>query len=101
MLGQAAALGRNIDLAGHSDRGRDGLTGPRTPGNIGFSVQRGGGIIGEHSVMFAAEDEILTLSHSARDRSLFAKGAIEAAIWAVNRGQPGLFDMQDVLGLSA
>jgi 4-hydroxy-tetrahydrodipicolinate reductase len=101
MLGQAAALGRNIDLASHSDRGRDGLTGPRTSGNIGFSVQRGGGIIGEHSVMFAAEDEILTLSHSARDRSLFAKGAIEAAIWAVNRGQPGLFDMQDVLGLSA
>ncbi len=101
MLGQAAALGRNIDLASHSDRGRDGLTGPRSPGNIGFSVQRGGGIIGEHSVMFAAEDEILTLSHSARDRSLFAKGAIEAAIWAVNRGQPGLFDMQDVLGLSA
>lgn len=101
MLGQAAALGRNIDLASHSDRGRDGLTGPRTPGNIGFSVQRGGAIIGEHSVMFAAEDEILTLSHSARDRSLFAKGAIEAAIWAVNHGQPGLFDMQDVLGLSA
>jgi 4-hydroxy-tetrahydrodipicolinate reductase len=101
MLGQAAALGRDIDLASHSDRGRDGLTGPRTPGHIGFSVQRGGGIIGEHSVIFAAEDEILTLSHSARDRSLFAKGAIEAAIWAVNRGQPGLFDMQDVLGLNA
>jgi len=100
MLGQAAASGRNIDLASRSDRGRDGLTGPRNAGNIGFSVQRGGGIIGEHSVMFAAEDEILTLSHSARDRSLFAKGAIEAAIWAVNLGKPGLYDMQDVLGLS-
>jgi 4-hydroxy-tetrahydrodipicolinate reductase len=98
MLGQAAALGRGIDLATHMDLDRSGA---REQGNIGFSVQRGGGIIGEHSVMFAAEDEILTLSHSARDRSLFAKGAVEAAIWAVNRGQPGLYDMQDVLGLSA
>ena len=101
MLGEAAASGRGIDLASHSDRGRDGLTGPRKEGDIGFSVLRGGGIVGEHSVMFAAEDEILTLSHSARDRGLFARGAVEAALWAVAQTKPGLYDMQDVLGLKA
>ncbi|MDG2521639.1 4-hydroxy-tetrahydrodipicolinate reductase [Caulobacter segnis] len=98
MLGQAAADGREVDLAAVSDRGRDGITGPRTPGAIGFSVVRGGGIIGEHSVIFAGEEEILTLSHSARDRSLFARGALQAARW-VNGQAPGLYDMQDVLGL--
>ena len=72
--------------------------GARPPGEIGFSVIRGGGIVGEHSVIFAAEDEILTLSHSARDRGLFARGAVEAARWVVGR-PPGLYDMQDVLGL--
>ncbi len=101
MLGEAAAVGRGIDLAGHSDRGRDGLTGPRKEGDIGFGVLRGGGIVGEHSVLFAAEDEILTLSHSARDRGLFARGAVEAALWAVAQSKPGLYDMQDVLGLKA
>ena len=99
MLGQAAADGRGVDLQSHSDRVRDGQTGPRAEGSIGFSVLRGGGIIGEHSVTFAAEDEILTLSHSARDRSLFAKGALAAALW-VRRQPPGLYDMQDVLGFS-
>jgi len=69
-------------------------------GQIGFSVMRGGGIIGEHSVSFAAEDEILTLSHSALDRGLFARGAVEAAMWLAGRG-PGLYDMQDVLGFTA
>ena len=64
-------------------------------------VLRGGGIVGEHSVLFAAEDEILTLSHSARDRGLFARGAVEAALWAVAQSKPGLYDMQDVLGLKA
>jgi len=59
---------------------------------------RGGGIVGEHSVVFAADDEIITLSHSARDRSLFARGALTAALWAAGR-EPGLYDMQDVLGL--
>ncbi|MDR3511573.1 MAG: 4-hydroxy-tetrahydrodipicolinate reductase [Caulobacteraceae bacterium] len=97
MLAEAAAEGRGLDLARVSERARDGLTGPRTPGAIGFSVMRGGGVIGEHSVVFAAEDEIITLSHSARDRSLFARGALEAALWAAGRG-PGLYDMQDVLG---
>ena len=100
MLGEAAASGRGIDLAEASVRVRDGITGPREPGTIGFSVQRGGGIIGEHSVSFAAEDEILTLSHSARDRGLFARGAAEAARWVAGR-PPGRYDMMDVLSLKA
>ena len=98
MLGEAAAEGRGIDLAAHSERGRDGRPGARAPGAIGFSVLRGGGIVGEHSVMFAAEDEILTFSHSARDRGLFARGAIAGATWAAGR-KPGLYGMDDVLGL--
>ena len=97
MLGAAVARGRGVALADVSERGRDGLTGPPKPGAIGFSAMRGGGIIGEHSVVLAAEDEIVTLSHSARDRSLFARGAVEAAIWASGRA-PGLYDMMDVLG---
>lgn len=97
MMGRAAAQGRGVDLDAVSERGRDGITGARGEGAIGFSVLRGGGIVGEHSVVFAAEDEILTISHSARDRSLFARGAVEAAMWT--RGKPpGLYDMQDVLG---
>lgn len=100
MLGEAAARGRGIDLADASERGRDGLTGPRAPGAIGFSVMRAGGIVGEHSVMLAAEDEIITLSHSARNRALFARGAVEAAIWAAHRA-PGLYDMMDVLGFKS
>jgi 4-hydroxy-tetrahydrodipicolinate reductase len=98
MLGEAAARGRAVSLADVAVRGRDGLTGPRPGGAIGFSVLRGGGIVGEHSVILAAEDEILTLSHSARDRRLFARGALAAAIWAARRA-PGLYDMIDVLGL--
>ena len=100
MLGEAAARGRGVSLADVADRGRDGLTGPREAGRIGFSVMRGGGIVGEHSVTFAAEDEIITLSHSARDRSLFARGAVAAALWAATR-KPGLYDMMDVLGFRA
>jgi 4-hydroxy-tetrahydrodipicolinate reductase len=97
MLGEAAAAGRDVALAKVAVRGRDGITGPRRIGDIGFSVLRGGGIVGEHSVSFIAEDEILTLSHSARDRSLFARGAVEAALWVVGK-PPGLYDMMDVLG---
>jgi 4-hydroxy-tetrahydrodipicolinate reductase len=100
MLGRAAAEGRGVDLDAVSERGRDGITGARGPGAIGFSVMRAGGVVGEHSVLFAAEDEIVTLSHSARDRSLFARGAIEAARWVATR-PPGLYDMTDVLGLRA
>jgi 4-hydroxy-tetrahydrodipicolinate reductase len=97
MLGEAAAAGRGVDLFKVQVKGRDGVTGPRADGQIGFSVMRGGGLVGEHSVSFAAEDEILTLSHSARDRGLFARGAVAAALW-LNGKPPGLYDMQDVLG---
>jgi 4-hydroxy-tetrahydrodipicolinate reductase len=100
MLGQAAAVGRGVALDVEAIRARDGVAGPRPVGGIGFSVVRGGGIVGEHSVMFAAEDEILTLSHSARDRGLFARGAVEAAVWVATQ-PPGLYDMQDVLGFAA
>jgi len=99
MLGEAAARGRGVPLARVAKRARDGVTGPRPAGEIGFSVLRGGGVIGEHSVTFAAEDEILTLSHSARDRSLFARGALAAARWVAGR-PPGLYDMRDVLGFA-
>ncbi len=99
MLGQAAADGRGVTLDREAIRARDGITGPRPVGGIGFSVVRGGGIVGEHSVLFAAEDELLTLSHSARDRGLFARGAVEAALWVATQ-PPGLYDMQDVLGFS-
>lgn len=99
LLGEAAARGRSADLAAVSERGRDGLTGPRSPGAIGFASLRAGGIIGEHSVILSSDEEILTLSHSARDRRLFARGALTAALWL--RGKPpGLYDMRDVLGLS-
>ncbi len=98
MLGEAAAEGRGGDFKSLQVRARDGLTGPRAAGAIGFSVARGGGIVGEHSVIFAGEEEILTLSHSARDRSIFARGAVQAAAWVAGRA-PGLYDMQDVLGM--
>lgn len=97
MLGEAVARGRGVPLADVRDSGRDGITGARAEGAIGFSVLRGGGIVGEHSVSFVAEDEILTFSHSARDRSLFARGALQAARWVAGR-PAGLYDMQDVLG---
>ena len=80
-------------------KSREGITGERPEGEIGFSVVRGGGIVGEHSVIFAAEEEILTLSHSARDRALFARGALAAARWVAGQ-PPGEYDMQDVLGLT-
>jgi 4-hydroxy-tetrahydrodipicolinate reductase len=99
MLGEAAARGRGVDLAEVAQRGRDGITGPRRVGDIGFAVVRGGDIIGEHSVIFAAQEEILTLSHSARDRSLFARGALAAARWAADK-PPGAYDMGDVLGFA-
>jgi 4-hydroxy-tetrahydrodipicolinate reductase len=100
MLGEAAAGGRGVDLQKVALRARDGRTGARPDGAIGFSVMRGGGIVGDHSVVFAAEDEIVTLSHSARDRTLFARGAVEAAVWVAGR-RPGLYDMSDVLGFRA
>lgn len=97
MLGEAAANGRGVDLADVRTAPYDGVGEPRETGRIGFAALRAGGIVGEHTVMFASEDEVLTLSHSAIDRSLFAKGAVAAAAWVRNR-RPGLYDMQDVLG---
>ena len=98
MLGEAAARGRGVALSQVERRVRDGITGARPVGEIGFSVLRGGGIVGEHSVTFAGEEEILTLSHSGRDRGLFARGAVAAAKWVAGK-PPGLYDMQDVLGM--
>jgi 4-hydroxy-tetrahydrodipicolinate reductase len=98
MLGEAAAQGRGVSLASVARRGRDGISGERLPGEIGFAVMRGGGIVGEHTVTFAAADEAVTLSHSALDRGMFARGALAAARWIVGRA-PGEYDMQDVLGL--
>lgn len=100
LLGEAAAEGRGISLADHSVRVRDGHTGPREEGSIGFATLRGGSVIGEHSVLFASEGEIVTLSHSAADRSLFARGALKAAIWARDK-RPGRYTMLDVLGLNS
>src|SRR4051812_21132498 len=99
MLGEAAARGRGVSLSNTQRRARDGITGARPEGEIGFSVMRGGGIVGEHSVTFAADDEVLTLSHSAQDRSLFARGALAAARWLVGR-PPGEYTMRDVLGFT-
>jgi 4-hydroxy-tetrahydrodipicolinate reductase len=98
MLGTAAAAGRGVSLADVERTTRDGITGPRVTGEIGFSVMRAGDLIGEHSVVFASDDEVLTLSHSARDRGLFARGAVAAALWVAGQ-RPGLYDMQDVMGM--
>ncbi len=98
MFGRAAAEGRGIDLAQHSARGRDGETGARKSGDIGFASLRGGTVVGEHSVIFAGPAERIELVHRAEDRMIFARGALKAALWA--RGQkPGLYSMADVLGL--
>ena len=97
MLGEAAAAGRDVDLAEVRSAPYDRIDGVREEGSIGFASLRAGGVIGEHTVLFASDDETLTLSHSAIDRSLFAKGAVAAAAWVRSR-PPGLYDMQDVLG---
>src|ERR1700759_319314 len=98
MLGEAAAAGRKIALGERSARGRDGITGARRAGDIGFASLRGGTAAGDHSVMFAGPFERLTLSHHAEDRTLFAQGALKAALWA-NGKNPGFYTMADVLGL--
>jgi 4-hydroxy-tetrahydrodipicolinate reductase len=98
MLGEAAAAGRQVALEKHSARGRDGLTGARRAGDIGFASLRGGTAAGDHSVVFAGPSERITLSHHAEDRVLFAHGALKAALWARGK-QPGFYTMADVLGL--
>lgn len=99
LLGEAAAQGRDIKLSDHSERGRDGQTGARAQGAIGFASLRGGSVIGDHEVIFAGESERITLGHIAEDRAIFARGALKAAAWGQGKG-PGLFNMADVLGLS-
>lgn len=99
MLGDAAAKGRGISLSDNMDSGRDGITGARKEGDIGFSAIRGGDIIGEHDVMFAGNGERIILRHVATDRMLFANGAVKAALWGEGKA-PGNYTMVDVLGLS-
>lgn len=99
LLGRAAAEGRGVDLHSHSIRGRDGEVGARREGDIGFASIRGGGIVGDHEVVFAGREEMITLGHRALDRRLFAKGAVAAAQWAKGK-PPGLYSMADVLGFS-
>ncbi len=99
LLGEAAAEGRGIALADASVRVRDGHTGPRPEGAIGFATLRGGSVVGEHSVVIAGEGETIELTHKATDRSIFARGAIRAALWGRTR-KPGFYSMLDVLGLA-
>ena len=98
LLGEAAAKGRGIDLAGHSQRSRDGHTGARKPGDIGFAALRGGTVVGDHDVIFAGPGERLVLTHKAEDRGIFARGAVRAALWGRGR-KPGHYSMADVLDL--
>jgi len=100
MLGEAAAEGRKIGLGQHSIRGRDGETGPRKKGDIGFASLRGGTVVGDHDAIFAGPGERLVLSHRAEDRGIFARGAVTAALWGRGR-KPGHYGMADVLGLES
>lgn len=97
-LGAAAAQGRDIDIKAQAVTIRDGQSGPRSPGTIGFAALRGGSVPGDHSVLFAGEQEVLTLSHHAQDRAIFARGAVTAALWLAGKA-PGAYDMRHVLGL--
>ena len=99
LLGEAAAEGRGISLADHSERGRDGHTGARERGAIGFAALRGGTVVGDHTVTFAGPFERIELTHKAEDRGIFARGALKAALWGRGRA-PGFYTMADVLGLS-
>jgi 4-hydroxy-tetrahydrodipicolinate reductase len=99
LLGEAAAKGRKIDLNERSVRVRDGHTGARTAGDIGFATLRGGTVVGDHQVIFAGSGERLELAHRAEDRGIFARGAVKAALWGHGR-KPGHYNMADVLGLS-
>ena len=98
LLGEAAARGRGIDLKSRSVRVRDGHTGARTAGDIGFATLRGGSVVGEHTVMFAGQAERIELTHKAESRDIFARGAVRAALWGFGK-KPGLYSMSDVLGL--
>jgi len=97
-LGQSAADGRGVDLDAMKDTVRDGHTGPRGAGRIGFATLRGGDVVGDHTVIFAADGERIELTHKAGSRTIFARGAVRAALWAGTQ-PPGLYGMDDVLGL--
>jgi 4-hydroxy-tetrahydrodipicolinate reductase len=97
-LGRAAAAGRKVALDGVAQRGRDGITGPRKSGDIGFAALRGGDAVGDHHVIFAGAGERLELSHRATNRAIYAKGAVRAARWVVGK-PPGLYGMKEVLEL--
>ena len=99
LLGRAAAEGRGVELGAVSDRGRDGITGPRAPGHIGFAALRGGSVAGDHQVIFATEGERIELGHRAESREIFARGALQAALWLKDR-PAGRYRMTDVLGLA-
>jgi 4-hydroxy-tetrahydrodipicolinate reductase len=99
LLGEAAAAGRNIELKEKAIRGRDGQTGARPPGHIGFGSLRGGSVVGEHSVIFAGPSERIELVHRAESRDIFAHGAMRAALWAKDK-QPGLYSIADVMELA-
>lgn len=99
LLGRAAAEGRGVSLEKASDRGRDGITGPREAGRIGFAALRGGSVAGDHQVIFAGEGERLELGHRAESRAIFAQGAVRAALW-ISGKPPGRYTMGDVLGLT-
>lgn len=98
MLGNAAADGRNVSLMEKSVRARDGHTGARKSGDIGFATLRGGSVVGDHTVIFAGDGERIELTHLAQDRGIFARGAVKAAVWGKGRA-PGLYAMTDVLGI--
>lgn len=98
LLGEAAAAGRDISLAGKSVRARDGHTGARKAGDIGFASLRGGSVVGDHTVIFAGDGDRIQLTHLAADRGIFARGAVKAALWGKGRA-PGLYSMADVLGI--
>jgi 4-hydroxy-tetrahydrodipicolinate reductase len=95
-LGQAAAKGRGVGLDDVARRGRDGITGERKPGDIGFAVLRGGDVVGDHTVVFAGNGERLELTHKASSRAVFARGAVRAALWTAGQ-PPGLYSMKDML----
>lgn len=99
LLGEAAAQGRNLDLAKVSTRVRDGVVGARKAGTIGFATLRGGDVVGDHTVMLAAEGERIELTHKASDRRIFSRGAVRAALWVPSQ-KPGMYSIADVLGLS-
>jgi len=97
-LGKAAAAGRGVTLEDKGVLSREGVTGPREAGQIGFATLRGGDVVGDHTVIFAGPNERIELTHKAASREIFASGAVRAAIWAAGR-TPGLYAMPDVLGL--